>query len=145
MQTNYITLDDPAIPRFWAKVHKTSTCWLWTASTNKCGYGQFNYKGMCHLAPRFAYLIAIGSIPDTLCVLHRCDNPRCVHPDHLFLGTQTDNLRDMIAKGRAFWLTGRQRASPKGRKLSPATPRTTASGSPESTSPTTTSAVISSA
>lgn len=89
--------------RFWAKVNKTPTCWLWTASATK-GYGQFvsarpGYQSH-HQSHRVSYEIAHGSIPNGMSVLHRCDVPLCVNPDHLFLGTQSDNLADARAKGR---------------------------------------------
>lgn len=75
-------------------------CWLWTGKPNAKGYGRFtvNYKTvMAHVA---SYVFAFGSIPDGLCVLHRCDVPACVNPAHLFVGTRTVNNADMRAKGR---------------------------------------------
>lgn len=92
------------VARFWGKVHKTPTCWLWRASTAR-GYGQFAHptvKGHPSRisAHRMAWILAHGPIPDTFSVLHRCDTPLCVRPDHLFLGTQADNLHDARAKGR---------------------------------------------
>ena len=93
------------IDRFWAKVKKTPTCWYWTASTNR-GYGQFHLARTDEggqqtvYAHRFSWSITVGSIPDTLSVLHRCDQPLCVNPDHLFLGTRSDNLADARQKGR---------------------------------------------
>ena len=90
--------------RFWSKVKKTETCWNWTAGRNHSGYGYFNKsstkKAMCVLAHRWSYEEAFGTIPDGLCVLHRCDNPQCVRPEHLFLGTRTDNANDKVGKGR---------------------------------------------
>lgn len=81
--------------RFWEKVRKTETCWLWTASKNPYGYGQMIREG------RLSWEFAHGVIPEGLCVLHRCDVPACVRVDHLFLGTKADNTDDMVAKGRA--------------------------------------------
>lgn len=98
--------------RYWAKVAKDGPtlvpelgrCWRWTASTTSFGYGQLN-PGWRNAAPvrahRVSWEIHNGPIPAGLDVLHRCDNPPCSNPDHLFLGTALDNMRDMIAKGRA--------------------------------------------
>lgn len=92
------------VTRFWAKVKKTETCWLWTASSIR-GYGQFHlprtdYGQHTVYAHRYAWTITNGPIVDDLQVLHRCDVPLCVNPDHLFLGTQPDNLADARRKGR---------------------------------------------
>jgi len=91
--------------RFWRHVHKTDSCWLWVGSKNQQGYGNISIgrvqgKSRCMLAPRLAWKIANGDIPEGLHVLHSCDNPPCVNPEHLWLGTQTDNNRDMRNKGR---------------------------------------------
>ena len=75
-------------------------CWEWRGSVNKGGYGTTWKNGRCMLAHRYFYEAIVGCIPDGLFVLHRCDNRKCVNPDHLFLGTQQDNVSDMIAKGR---------------------------------------------
>src|SRR5262245_20642397 len=92
------------IARFWAKVHKTDTCWLWTGSTHR-GYGQLSSpSGRGHAplrAPRVSWEIHYGPIPEGLWVLHRCDVRGCVRPDHLWLGTRQDNIADMVAKGRS--------------------------------------------
>ena len=87
--------------RFWSKVNKSDDCWTWTASCNKWGYGQFRLNGRCVLAHRAAYVFEHGPIPDGLFVMHLCDNPPCVNPAHLTLGTHTDNMADMKAKGRS--------------------------------------------
>lgn len=89
--------------RFWAKVDRTDDCWTWTAATTGSGYGRFghqNARGGWVAAHRFAYELANGPIPDGMFVCHKCDNPPCVNPSHLFLGTHQDNMRDMDAKGR---------------------------------------------
>ncbi len=77
-----------------------SNCWLWTASANELGYGTILVNGICTLAHRVSWQLYRGEIPNGLCVLHRCDTPACVNPDHLFLGTSRDNTIDMLKKGR---------------------------------------------
>jgi hypothetical protein len=86
--------------RFWAKVNKTNGCWPWTASCNSEGYGKFWNGKKLVLATRWLWESMHGQIPPRLLVCHTCDNPLCVRPDHLFLGTHQDNSQDSIAKGR---------------------------------------------
>jgi hypothetical protein len=93
------SLRAPIEPRFWAKVNKTSGCWLWTAATIR-GYGQIALNRKPAYAHRLSWELAHGPIPDGLSVLHTCDVPLCVRPDHLFLGSQQDNLTDARTKGR---------------------------------------------
>lgn len=108
--------------RFWSKVDRNGSpqehcpelgpCWIWTAARLPAGYGLFGIPSRGAIkspaimlkAHRYAYELTRGPIPDNLWVLHRCDNPPCVNPDHLFLGTATDNNRDTKGKGR--WRTG---------------------------------------
>lgn len=93
----------PLSERFWSKVDKKhiSGCWLWMANKNTQGYGSFDIDGKGKRAHRVAYELHYGSIPKGKLVCHHCDNPSCVRPDHLFLGTQQDNVNDMVRKGRA--------------------------------------------
>lgn len=86
--------------RFWGKVEKTDGCWLWKGYRTPKGYGVFKMNGKNQQAHRAAWMLTHGPIPTGLDVLHECDNPPCVRPDTLFLGTNTDNQRDSVAKGR---------------------------------------------
>lgn len=90
--------------RFWSHVIKIDGCWIWTASKRYKGYGAFCWRrdgvliqGRAH---RYSYELHYGTFPDELFVLHKCDNPPCVNPKHLFLGTVLDNNLDMCRKGR---------------------------------------------
>lgn len=96
-------LTEKDISRFWAKVDRKSPvlCWEWTAFRNGGGYGRFVVRApSAFRAHRIAWVIANGSIPEGLCVCHRCDNPPCVNPAHLFLAAQARNIKDMVHKGR---------------------------------------------
>lgn len=98
--------DVPAVvgARFWAKVRITPGCWLWLASKRHKGYGAFCFtragKVINGRAHRISYEIHTGEVPQGLMVLHRCDNPACLNPAHLFLGTGQENVDDMMQKGR---------------------------------------------
>lgn len=99
-------MSQPVVRRFWNKVDMLGDCWTWTASRHRSrnrieSYGQFiNDKGKNVSAHRWVYENHIKAIPNGMCVLHCCDNMLCVRPSHLFLGTQADNIADMISKGR---------------------------------------------
>jgi|SRR6185295_9831137 len=81
-------------------------CWNWIGSLNVWGYGRVQMNGKGMNASRAAYLLLVNPDIGDKCVLHKCDNPRCINPDHLYLGTTKDNTADMVAKGRSCWQTG---------------------------------------
>lgn len=89
------------LKRFWDKVNVRgkNKCWPWTACLLR-GYGQFNFLGKTKKPHRIMWELVYGPIPRKLCVLHSCDNRRCVNPKHLFLGTHLDNIQDMVHKNR---------------------------------------------
>lgn len=90
--------------RFWSKVRKTSEqgCWEWINPTHPFGYGRFGCDKKKHLSHRLSYQLHYGPITTKDCVLHKCDNPRCVNPKHLFLGSRADNAQDRTQKGRTL-------------------------------------------
>src|ERR1700733_2081816 len=102
--------------RFWNKVKKTDGCWEWQKAKNQngAGYGVLRVNGKNELAHRISYVINNGSIDSDLWVLHKCDNKQCVRPDHLFLGTRSDNIRDMYSKGRGNRPNSYKTHCPKG-------------------------------
>jgi hypothetical protein len=93
--------------RFWRKVDKRGPlakcggrCWAWLGAKSEDGYGRFKRRHAYVRAHRYSWESNFGPVPEGLCVLHRCDNPSCVRPSHLFVGTNADNSRDMLRKGR---------------------------------------------
>lgn len=95
----------PLADRFWSKVQKGEGCWLWTGTTS-CRYGSLWVDGRLHKAHIVSWELATGETkPPGGVIMHTCDAPACVRPDHLRLGTQRENLRDAVAKGR--WAGGR--------------------------------------
>ena len=86
--------------RFWSHVNKTASCWLWSASVRRGGYGQIWDGEKINASHRLSWEIANGPIPSGMFVLHKCDTPRCVRPSHLFIGDNMANMRDMRDKGR---------------------------------------------
>lgn len=90
----------PLTDRFLSFVNKTDSCWLWTGAKDGDSYGMFWLDGKTVHASRVSYLIYVGEIGKGLQVCHSCDNPSCVRPEHLFIGTARDNARDREMKGR---------------------------------------------
>lgn len=107
--------------RFWSKVdkngptmpHMSTCCWVWTSECVNKGYGRMKYGTVRQLAHRISWELKNGPIPKDLQVLHQCDKPPCVRPDHLFLGTQKENLQDMLKKGRANKAIGQRHGRSK--------------------------------
>lgn len=97
--------------RFWEKVYKSDECWVWTAAKYPSGYGLFvSHKGESpEGAHRVSYRLTFGKIPKGKQILHRCDNRPCVLPDHLYAGTQSENMHDKIRRGRWKYTPRNQR------------------------------------
>lgn len=100
---------------FWDNVSVSSDneCWEWVGTLNDHGYGRLNYRGKDDRSHRVSWRMKNGDIPDNLFVLHKCDNRKCVNPNHLFLGTQLDNMQDMSRKGRGKPFVGIGSRNPK--------------------------------
>jgi hypothetical protein len=91
---------------FWARVRKGPDCWTWTGTRSFSGYGQVSFASKKTLAHRLSWQLHFGEIPDGKHVCHSCDNRLCVRPDHLWLGTNADNVADRVAKGRTSRVPG---------------------------------------
>ena len=86
--------------KFWIDVDKSGSCWVWRGKRFPNGYGCYRDSVHSYLAHRISYEFVNGPIPDGMLVCHKCDNPSCVNPDHMFLGTHSDNAQDALRKGR---------------------------------------------
>lgn len=98
-----MVIDESLERRFWERVRKGPGCWEWVGAKVRDGYGELTLGGSTARvrAHRLSWALHKGAIPNGMLVLHKCDNRSCVRPDHLFLGTQSDNNHDMAQKGRA--------------------------------------------
>lgn len=85
---------------FWDRLDTSTDCWTWKGYRKSGGYGYMKFAGKPTHAHRVAWILTFGEIPESLIVCHRCDNPPCCNPAHLFLGTDYDNVSDCISKGR---------------------------------------------
>lgn len=104
------------INRFWSKVNITNNpqdCWVWTRYKRPDGYGEFCLNGYAIRVHRLAWFLTYGEIPNSLFVCHHCDNPACCNPQHLFLGTQLENMIDMKNKNRKVVPKGEKHGSAK--------------------------------
>jgi hypothetical protein len=93
----------PLVERFWEKVNKTESdedCWDWIANSDDSGYGALKVDGIMQKAHRVAWELVHGKMPEGLCILHNCDRPSCVNIKHLRIGTQKENIGDMLKRGR---------------------------------------------
>jgi hypothetical protein len=99
--------------RFWARVEKADGCWMWKGPCRGNGHGTLQVRNRTAMAHRVAWQLTRGPIPEGLCVCHHCDNPPCVNPGHLFLGTHRDNMQDMIVRNRRRHAAGERNGRAK--------------------------------
>ena len=111
-QLSDYSINDKIKRRFWSKVSKDGECWEWQASCGFRDYGKFRIGPTYIAAHRVAYYLEYGPFDERLLVCHKCDNPKCVRPEHLFLGTQSDNNWDKIKKGRHSYICRNPPLSP---------------------------------
>lgn len=104
-----------AVERFWDRVHKggRDDCWPWTGWKDRDGYGALSVSGRFTRAHRFSYRLHFGDIPEGMLILHDCDNPSCVNPRHLIIGSNLDNMQDKERKGRGRRVHGEQHVNAK--------------------------------
>jgi len=93
--------------RLWSRIDQGPDCWVWPGGHDKDGYGHIKVDRIQQSTHRLAWTLTHGPVPAGMLVLHHCDNPPCCRPDHLFLGTHADNMRDRATKGRNQLITGR--------------------------------------
>lgn len=109
-------VDHSVAERFVSHVVVSGGCWIWTAARDSSGYGVVRVAGRQERAHRLSWMVFRGPIPSGACVCHTCDNPQCVNPDHLWVGTHQDNMDDKVRKGRVprggqHYMAARLRAS----------------------------------
>ena len=108
MQKPTIVLNDKVMDRFWPKVEKTESCWIWKGASTTSGHGRFKINGLMYGPHRIMYELNYGPIPQGLYICHKCpcgDNPSCCNPEHLYAGTPSQNCQDEVRKQRTRHFT----------------------------------------
>jgi hypothetical protein len=113
-----MTKNMPYEERFFQKVDKTESCWLWKGALSSRGYGSFSVDGKIKSAHRYSYEMNKGKIPEGMHVCHSCDVRNCVNPEHLWVGTHSDNMKDMVSKDRQGYSMRTQTHCRKGHDFS---------------------------